>query len=453
LEYLAIWCKLATSYGNTVRLVFVANLLPPHGGFFVLARLLTDRKIKSLVPADPGKTYDKPDGLVPGLSVRVMPTGARTFVLVARYPGSNNPTRRSLGSYGELTLEQAREKARQWLALIKRGVHPGHEEERQRQAALRQQKNSFAAVAEEYIKRHVSKTRKAEVVERELRREFIDRWGDRPITDITQHDVVAITDEAVDRGAPYQAHNLLGHIRTLFNWAIGRGVYGLERSPCDRLKPKQVIGQKLARQRILNETEIKALWAATGKIGYPYGPLFRLLLVTGQRKSEVAEARWSEFDLDKSLWTIPAERMKANAAHVVPLSDEAKNILEGVPRSNKGDCLFSTTFGVKPVNGFSKAKDRLDKAMLEHLPSAPAPWVLHDIRRTMRTGLSALPVPDLVRELVIAHTKPGLHKVYDQHAYVDEKRHALDLWAVRVRDIVGPAPANVVKMARPGVSA
>jgi integrase len=403
-----------------------------------VAKTLTDRALKALEnkPAARGTTYDVADGVVPGLQVRVMPSGARTFVLTTRYPGSNNPTRRSLGSYGELTLEQARDKARQWLVLIKRGVDPAHEEERQRQVQLRKQKNSFAAVAEEFIKRHVSKTRKAAIVERELRREFIERWGDRPVTDITQHDVVSVIDEVVDRGAPYQAHNLLGHVRTLFNWAIGRGVYGLERSPCDRLKPKNVIGRKLARQRVLTDAEIRALWAATETMGYPYGPLLRLLLVTGQRKSEVAEARWSEFDLKKKLWTIPGARMKAEAAHVVPMNDEAMKIISGLSRFNTGDCLFSTTFGAKPVNGFSKAKEILDRELLNHLPSPPPPWVIHDIRRTMRTGLSALPVPDIVRELVIAHTQKGLHKVYDLHAYVDEKRQALDLWAARVMAIV-----------------
>jgi integrase len=409
-------------------------------------RSLTDRALKALenAPAAAGKTYDVRDGIVPGLCARVMPSGARTFVLVARYPGSNNPTRRSLGSYGELTLEAAREKARAWLALIDRGIDPRHEEERQRLGELRKQKNSFAVVAEEFIKRHVSKTRKAAVVERELRREFIDRWGDRPITDITQHDVVAVIDEVVDRGAPYQAHNLLGHVRTMFNWAIARGVYGLERSPCDRLRPKQVIGAKKARQRILAGAEVRALWEAAEAIGYPYGPLFQLLLLTGQRKSEVAEARWTEFHLEKREWTIPAERMKAEAAHMVPLSDEALKILSGLHRFTKGDCLFSTTFGTKPVNGFSKAKEILDREMAARLPTAPAPFVIHDIRRTMRTGLSALPVPDIVRELVIAHTQKGLHKVYDLHAYADEKRHALDLWAGRVRNIVEPPPANVI---------
>jgi integrase len=126
-------------------------------------------------------------------------------------------------------LSGARDKARSWLDLISRGMDPKVEIERQRRAAQREKENSFAAVAEQFIQRHVSKTRKAAVVERELRREFIERWGGRPITEITQHDLVAVIDEVVDRGARYQAHNLLGHVRSLFNWAIARGVYGLRR--------------------------------------------------------------------------------------------------------------------------------------------------------------------------------------------------------------------------------
>src|SRR5262249_53521836 len=149
-------------------------------------RSLTDRKLKSLSkhPPKPGKTRDVDDGMVPGLKVRVMPSGLCSFVLVARYPGSSNPTRRSLGTYGELTLEQAREKAGTWRNLLRKGVDPQTEEDRQRRAELRRQENSFAAVAEEFIKRHVRKTRKAVAFERELRKEFIERWGARPITEI-----------------------------------------------------------------------------------------------------------------------------------------------------------------------------------------------------------------------------------------------------------------------------
>ena len=417
-------------------------------------KALTDRTLKSLKPAARGKHYDLWDAVVPGLGVRVSDIGTKTFVLMKRYGDSKNPTRGRLGMYGAISLDDARTKARNWQILLERGIDPRSEEKRQREAELRKRENSFAAVAEQFIKRHVAKTRKAAIVERELRREFINRWGNRPITDITQHDVVAVIDEVVERNAPYQAHNLLGHVRTLFNWAIARGVYGVDRSPCDRLRPAAVIGKKQARQRVLNDRELRAAWAATGELGYPYGQLFRLLIVTGQRKSEVAEAGWSEFDLTKKLWTIPSDRMKADAAHVVPLSDDALDILKSLPRFEGGDCLFSTTFGKKPVNGFSKAKTLFDKAILKALQTddvnAKLPdFVIHDLRRTVRTALSAIPnISDLVRELVIGHTRPGLHKVYDQYAYLDEKRFALDAWAARLRTIIEPTPGNLVSVER-----
>ena len=180
-----------------------------------------------------------------------------------------------------------------------------------------------------------------------------------------------------------------------------------------------------------------------------------LLGMHGHGIAEVAEARWSEFDLTKKLWTIPADRMKAAADHVVPLSNDALHILKSLPRFESGDYLFSTTFGKKPVNGFSKAKTLFDKAILKALQkndfnAALSGFVIHDLRRTVRTALSAIPnISDLVRELVIGHTRPGLHKVYDQYAYLDEKRFALDAWAARLRAIVGPAPPNVVSLAKP----
>jgi integrase len=416
-------------------------------------RNLTDRALKALKPAAAGTLRDEMDTVVPGLGVRVSDTGRKTFILTTRYPGSNNPTRRALGGYGELTLEKARAKARDWLELIRQGRDPKDEEERQRHAELRKRKNTFAAVAEDFIKDKLPSERKGREVERDIRREFIPAWGGRPIAEIAPYDVRAVVKGAKDRGAPYQAFNLLTTARRLFSWAIDQQVYGLESSPCDRLKPKAIIGEKIFRTRILNDEELRAFWRATARLGYPYGPLFRMLMLAGQRKSEVAEAPWSEFDLDRKLWTIPAARMKADAAHVVPLSDDVIEILRSLPRFKKGDHLFSTSFGVKPINGFSKAKDRLDELMLEELRRVDdkaklPPFVIHDVRRTMRTGLSALPVPDLVRELVIAHTKPGLHKVYDQFAYLDEKRHALDLWAARLRSIIEPPPANVVELAK-----
>jgi integrase len=225
----------------------------------------------------------------------------------------------------------------------------------------------------------------------------------------------------------------------------------LETSPCDRLKPKAIIGPKAARTRIFTDREWRAFWNSTAATPYPYGPLFRVLALTGQRRSEVAEARWREFDLTAKLWSIPPERMKANATHVVPLTAPVVAILERLPRFDSGDYLFTSTQGRKPISGFNRAKRALDAKMLAELGELP-PFVLHDIRRSVRTGLSALPVPDLIRELVIGHTKPGLHKIYDQHAYIDEKRHALELWWGRLQSIVEPSPANVVEMATKSAS-
>jgi integrase len=244
--------------------------------------------------------------------------------------------------------------------------------------------------------------------------------------------------------APAQAHILLGHIKRMFTWAEAQNVYGLDQNPAERLKPKAIIGKKNQRQRVLNDNEMRALWHAAGKLGYPYGDLFRLLALTGQRKSEVANTRWREFDLPKRLWSIAPERMKGDAAHEVPLTDDVIAILEALPRFNNGDFVFSSTFGAKPVDGFARAKILLDRAMTIELGSAVNPFVIHDIRRTMRTGLSMLPIPDRVRELVIAHAQPGLHKIYDQHSYREEKRHALALWAARLRTIVDPPSGNVV---------
>jgi hypothetical protein len=207
-------------------------------------RNITDRTLKALRAASSGKHYDVMDSVVPGFGVRVSDTGRRTFILVKRFPGSRNPTRLALGEFGAISLEKARKRARDWLELIRQGRHPKDEEERQRVAEERKRANSFRAVAEDFISLAAIKQRKGAEVRRDIEREFIARWDGRPITDITAHDVIAVLDEVVARGAPYQAHNLLGHIRRLFNWAIARGVYGLDRSPCDRMKPRDVIGPK-----------------------------------------------------------------------------------------------------------------------------------------------------------------------------------------------------------------
>jgi integrase len=317
------------------------------------------------------------------------------------------------------------------------------------------EKTLFAAVADQFIKYiHRQKLRTAPVMERNLTETFVKaaKWGPRPITEITSGDVRRVIEQAVDREAKYAAFHHFALIRRLFNWAIGTDEYGLVHNPCDRLNAPDLIGERHARDRVLSDDELRALWRATERMGYPCGPLYRLLLLTGLRLGEVCGAHWSEFDLERREWTIPSVRMKkvkgGAKPHVVPLTDAMLEILRTLPRFAGGDFLFSYKHGERPLkpDQFSDIKNRLDVLMLEELRTLPD-FVNHDIRRTVRTHLSALRIGEEVREAVLAHVRPGIKSVYDQHQYLEEKREALTLWATRLRSIVEPPPANVVKLA------
>ena len=454
---------------------------------------LTDRKLKSLKAADRKRAdnhghYDTWDAVVPGLGVRTSSSGRKTFVLMTRYPGSSSPTRRALGVYGELTLEKARLKARDWLELIRKGINPATAEEEARQAELRQRANTFASVVEDYLRLEVighdptkPRQRQAAEAERILRRIFVAIWGERPIASILRRDVLPVIESVRDNGtaatlaaygkngkaerapAPVQARNLLAYLKAFFNWAIERDTYGLESSPCEHLKATRIIGDRRAEDRTLNDAELFAFWRATARMGYPYGPAYRLLLLSGLRLNEVADATWSEFDLAKGIWTIPAARMKGKNSkarpHSVPLTADILAILAGLPRFKSGEYLFSVRRGEHPIYVSDRAKQRLDARMLRTLRALalrqgddPAKvklpsWVNHDLRRTLRSRLSELRVNPDVAEAVLAHVKPGIRGVYDRYEHFDEKKQALELWATRLRSIVEPQP-NVVELAQ-----
>ncbi|OCJ68637.1 hypothetical protein A6U97_08275 [Agrobacterium tumefaciens] len=434
---------------------------------------LTDRRLKTLKPAEKGKRYEIGDAVVPGLAVRVTDKGTRTFVLVGRMPGKTSVSRPTIGEYGAVTLEAARAKAREWLDLMHRGVDPQIHMAETRAKEIERQETTLGAVFEDYKKKKIYdrdgvtlKLRNGAEVERSLRVEFMNdkvvagkkRKGlkDRPIAGITRADVIRVIDDKVEEGHETTAHNLFAFIRQLFNWAIDRGTYGIDASPCDRLKPKALIGEKRLRDRILSEDEIRALWIATEKMQYPFGSLFRVLLLTGVRKNEGGRSTRDELKQKDKLWSIPKGRMKGRIVHHVPLSDLAEQVFETLPHHNGGPFLFSTTAGEKAISGWSKAKVILDREMLAALKhmaaergddpeqAALTPFVLHDIRRTVRTNLSALGVMTEVSEAIIAHKKQGIHAVYDQWQYLEEKRTALQMWANRIRAIVEPPKENVV---------
>jgi integrase len=456
-----------------------------------MRKRLTDRTIKALKPASNAAPMDVMDSITPSFGVRVMGTPqhpVRTFILRTRFPGNNNPVRVRLGSYDEtnkMSLEGAREKARDWLALIRKGRDPRIEEARQRQAELRKQATLFGAVAEAFIVGKLPSERRGADVEREIRKEF-KGWWDRPIADITDEDVIRII-RAKAKTAPASARNILGNIKRLFQWSIDQRAYGLRVSPASDIKPTAIVGEKIARDRLLDDDEVFAFWRAAKRMPYPAGPVYQLLLLTGLRLGEVSDAGWSEldpivartirqrgdapidwsrFDQQRLTWTIPASRMKGRngkaRAHVVPLTIDMLRILEGLPIFvSGGDFLFSRNAGRRPAVMSTEIKDDLDARMLRTLRAMARqrgddpgvklePWVQHDLRRVVRSGLSRLKIAEEIREAVLAHARGGIKKHYDLHDYLDEKRDALMQWGTRLRSIVEPATAasNVVSMAR-----
>jgi integrase len=359
---------------------------------------LTDELVTSFTAKR--KRYVVYDSIVRALGVRVSPKGKKTFIVVGRFNGSTHPSRRKLGDARRMTVEQARERA------LKFDARPS---------------DKLNDVADRFFK-HIQRQRRAEEVERCIRRDVMTQLGGKQIGSITRDEVRSVVNAAKARGKLGAAHHVLAYSKRLFNYAVDNDL--IEHSPCERLKPKTLIGEKAPRQRVLNDDELRAVWLAAERAG-KFGKLVQLILATGTRRSEAAGAHSDEFH-DK-LWTIPPERFKTNQTHLVPLSQLALDIATHVP------------FG---VTGFSKSKARLDKFMSTELRKVNikaklTPWTLHDLRRTVRTRLSAITTYE-VAELVIGHGKKGLAKVYDQHQYLDEMREALDAWAKRLQRIVSP---------------
>jgi integrase len=235
---------------------------------------------------------------------RVRPSVIRAGDAVSRVHASS---RRTLGQYGVLTIEEARDIAREHLKLIRKGVDPKSELEKERAANLRVRK--FSDVLHEYLTRHVGKLSSGKATMQLFDREIPKAWLNRPIGDIHREDCAAVIRGVVKRGHGAQAHVMHSALRRLFSWAIGTGEFGLEISPMMALKPTDLIGERNIRDRVLNDQELKAIWSATDQIGWPVGPIVKLLILTGQRLNDIAQLNWNEVDLNDGLIAIPAQRM------------------------------------------------------------------------------------------------------------------------------------------------
>lgn len=403
-------------------------------------RALTERRIARLRPAPHGKRYDFPDGAVANLFVRV---GAKqkVFVLSARFGGNANPTRRTIGVFPRISLEQARQIAREWTDLIERGLDPREEENRAEEASAMAARRTFRSAMEDYLAEITGRDRNRKAWEdiKSIRRHILNPvanpWQDKPMADVTDADVARLV-KSIRNRAPSAAFATFRHFKTFFAWAMEpdrRMTYGLNANPIRDLSAKVLGLRHRVRKHMLSADGVRAYWQAAGETPYPYGPFYKGGLLSGVRRAEIAGMRWSEIDWESDLWTVPMERAKTDTDHLVPLSTQMRLLLEEIRRNqpaSHGDFVFSTTNGQKPINGFGKAaaafRARMAAALSQIRPGAiMEPWVLHDNRRVVRSALTALGVRPEVAETVLGHGKQGIEAVYNQYEYLPETRHAL----------------------------
>lgn len=381
---------------------------------------LTDMTLQKLQPQN-GKQFETWDAKLPGFGVRVSANGAKSFVLMYRHGG--RARRLTLGRYPVLGLADARRLAHKALAKIAEGADPVAEkrEEAARRASV------FPSVVEEFVRLHCSRHNRANTAketERLLRAEFVSKWRKREVQSITKVDVIRIIDAIVDRGSPSGAHHALAAIRKLFNWCVERGL--IESSPCAGLKSPAKL---TARDRVLSDREIARVWRASTQVGYPVGAITQLLILTGQRRGEVAGMRWSDIDLNEMLWTLPSELTKNARPHQVPLTSEVCKIIASLPQVDDLYVFPARSSKQQPFMGFNKGKLRLDAA------AEVDGWTFHDLRRTAATGMAQLGVAPHVVERVLNHvsgTFGGVAGIYNRFGYLPEMRSALEAWETKV---------------------
>ncbi len=414
-------------------------------------RALTAAAVKRIKPPEKGQV-DHFDAALPGFALRVSAKGAKSYVLFYRPkigPDAGKLRRLTMGTAAEWSLADARDEAREWKRRIEKGEDPKDVMARQHTEALDRAENTFGKITSDFIRKHAKRNNKSWAqAERIFELHVLPEWRHRPIDGITRRDVIELLDEIVESGRPVLANRVLAHVRKLFNWCLERGV--LDTTPVAQVKAPG--GKELPRDRELSDHEIKALWPAFDTAGYPFGPMMKLLLVTGQRRGEVATMRWPDLDVEEKVWNLPREATKSARAHSVPLSPLALEIIEGLPRFS-GPHVFSTKGGERPVSGYSRAKQRVEKAVNETRKADgldPLPdWRLHDLRRSAASGMARLGIPSDHLGRVLNHVPQGVTaRVYDKHVYLPEKRRALEAWASYLESLFRPADSKVVRLRR-----
>ena len=416
---------------------------------------LTDKALKNLKPPMDGRleVWDSiigEDRTVPGVfGIRITSKGARSWVIMYRIldamKGKIVQKRHKIGSYPALSLGDARTTARQRLLEVARGNDPA--ESRQAAKAALDGAITFAGAMDQFIEKYAkNKTRGWKETQRAFDKYVKPELGDYRLDAVTALHIRDLV-EAMSETAPYMANRTLAYVRKFFNWAVERQMVAV--SPAAKIKAP---GKEKSRDRVLSDDEIKAVWHAFITMSGPFGQACQLLLVTGQRRDEVAKMRWEDLDLEAGLWTLPREATKADRLHEVPLSTLAMEVLKGAKRTSK-KYVFSTN-GVSPISGFSQAKAKAVRAAAiqsqkaignenpteKQLADSLLPhWRLHDLRRTVASNMAKLGIAPHVIEKVLNHstgTISGVAAVYNLYGYAGEKRAALNTWARALEAIV-----------------
>ena len=392
---------------------------------------LTKSAIDAIEPAAKDIIYWDPQ--LPGFGLKVTPKGSKVFLVQYRTRNEGRLRKYTIGRFGTVTPAHAREEAQRVLNERREGHDPAAEK---RHEITRSRIELVEEILAEFIERHVAKQRAARETVRIIERDILPKWNGRSIHSITKADVVRLIDGVIDRGALIMANRVFAIIRKFFNWCVGRAI--IEASPCLGIQLPSVETQ---RDRILSDEELARVAIAADELGHPFGSIVQLLILTGQRRNEVAFMTWDEIDPANRIWTMSGERTKNGKPHTVHLSQQAMEVIEAAPQL--GAFVFSTREDV-PYQAFSKSKRKLD-AM-----SGVSDWVLHDLRRTVVSGMARLGAAPHVADKILNHqsgTISGVAAIYQRYEFEAERRHALDLWGAHVGNLIaGTVSDNVIPL-------
>jgi integrase len=395
-------------------------------------RALTAASVERLKPPAKGQIEHFDQGF-PGLALRLSYGGGKSWVYFYRLNGRQR--RLTFGTYPALGLAEARKAWRDAKADVEAGRDPGATRKRDKPA------HDFAAMAEEWLKRDQAKNRTAPEATRIIAKYVLPAWGSRRVDELGWRDVLDLVDSIADRGTPVMARRVHARLHRFFAWCVDRDI--ITSNPMAGHKKQ---GSETKRDRVLNDDELLAVWLGAEELGWPFGTAIRLLILTGARREEIGQLRWSEtvgVPTAASMIRLAGARTKNDKPHDIPLSTPAVHLLEGAPHVGSSDFVF-TTNGRTPVSGWSGAKSQMDVLV------PVVGWRIHDLRRTTATGLQKLGTPLQVTEAVLGHTsgsRAGVVGIYQRHDYANEKRAALEAWGAHVMALVeGRKPGVVLPM-------